>query len=134
MTSVENPVNSKYFPENGVEVSSLQGMKETFAERLKRLLNEKHYGKSETAWARESGVDFKTLRRALEGEGTPRHPTVQRLADYCGVSVEYMMTGEGLPQPAAADIDAINEKVREAMGLLEEIQRDLGAQSGDGKP
>jgi len=108
-------------------------MSEDFAARLQRLLNEKHYGKSETAIARESGVDFKTLRRALSGEGTPRYPTMVKLADYCDVSYEYLLTGEGQQNPPPADLDEIRSRVDEALALLQEIARDLDAQAGDGK-
>lgn len=107
-------------------------MQESFPERLRRLLNEKHYGKSETAWARESGVDFKTLRRALEGDGTPRYPTMQKLADYLGVSYEYLATGEGSPEPGPANLDELKEKFDQALDLMESIRRDLDARDSNG--
>ena len=108
-------------------------MEETVGQRLQRLLREKHYGKSETAIARESGVDLKTLRRALNDEVRLRHGTVIKLADYCGVSYEYMLTGEGEQEPPPANLDEIRSRVDEAMQLLQEIARDLDAQAGDGK-
>lgn len=109
-------------------------MPEGFPERLRRLLNEKHYGKSETAWARESGVDFHTLRRALSGESEPRYTTVVKLADYVGVSYEYLETGEGLSEPPPADIEEIRARVDEALEILQSIRADIDRQSGDGSP
>lgn len=109
-------------------------MQESFPERLQRLLNEKHYGKSETAWAREAGVDFNTLRDALAGKTTPRYDTKVKLAAYLEVSFEYLETGEGSPEPPPADLHEIRSRVDEAMELLASIQRDLDAQGGDGKP
>ena len=108
-------------------------MEETFGQRLGRLLREKHYGKAETAIARESGVDLKTLRKALADEGKFRHGTVTKLADYCGVSYEYLLTGEGQQEPPPADLDEIRSRVDEALELLQEIARDLDAQAGNGK-
>ena len=113
---------------------TLLRMEETFGQRLGRLLREKHYGKAETAIARESGVDLKTLRKALADEGKFRHGTVTKLADYCGVSYEYLLTGEGQQEPPPADLDEIRSRVDEALELLQEIARDLDAQAGDGKP
>lgn len=113
---------------------SLWGMQETFGQRLARLLREKHYGKAETAIARQSGVDLKTLRKAVADEGKFRHGTVMKLADYCGVSYEYLLTGEGQQEPPPADLDEIRSRVDEAMQLLQEIARDLDAQAGNGKP
>ena len=112
---------------------TLRQMEETFGERLGRLLKEKHYGKAETAIARESGVDLKTLRKALADEGKFRHGTVMKLADYCEVSYEYLLTGEGQQEPPPANLDEIRSRVDEAMGLLESIARDLDARDGDGK-
>lgn len=113
---------------------TLENMQETFGQRLARLLKEKHYGKAETAIARESGVDLKTLRKALADQGKFRHGTVMKLADYCGVSYEYLLTGEGQQEPPPADLDEIRSRVDEALQLLQEIARDLDAQQGDGKP
>lgn len=109
-------------------------MAESFGQRLRRLLREKHYGKAETAMARESGVDLKTLRRAMNDEAKCRHNTVFKLADYCGVSFEYLKTGEGLPEPPPADVTEVREQVEQAQELLEGIARNLEALSGDGKP
>ena len=109
-------------------------MAEELRERLLRLLNEKHYGKPMSAWAKEAGVDFHTLRNTLEGKSTPRYETMERLAAYVGVSYEYLETGEGSPEPPPADLHEIRSRVDEAMELLASIQRDLDAQGGDGKP
>lgn len=98
---------------------------ETFPERLKRLLDEKHFGKSETAWARESGVDFNTIRAALDGATQPRHSTLEKLAAYCDVSIEYLVTGEGSPDPPPADLAAISARVDEALELLIELREEL---------
>lgn len=106
---------------------------ETLGQRLQRLLNEKHYGKSESAWAREAGVDFYTMRRTINDESEPRYPTMVKLADYCGVSYEYLKTGEGQQEPPPADLDEIRSRVDEAMGLLESIARDLDARDADNK-
>jgi transcriptional regulator with XRE-family HTH domain len=105
-------------------------MPEELPERLQRLLNEKHYGKSETAWAKEAGVDFNTLRHALEGKTKPRYDTMVKLAAYLDVSHEYLETGEGQQEPPPANLDEIRSRVDEAMELLQEIARDLDARDG----
>ena len=104
-------------------------MQETFGQRLKRLLQDEHYGKAETAIARESGVDLKTLRKALADEGRLRHGTVLKLANYCGVSHEYLLTGEGQQKPPPANLDEIRSRVHEALQLLQEIADDLDARA-----
>lgn len=109
-------------------------MQETFGQRLQRLLKEKHYGKAETAIARESGVDLKTLRKAIADEGRFRHGTVMKLANYCDVSYEYLETGEGQQEPPPADLEEISSRVDEAMRVLESIQQDLARQMESGRP
>jgi transcriptional regulator with XRE-family HTH domain len=103
---------------------------ETLGQRLLRLLNEQHYGKSESAWAREAGVDFYTLRRTVNDESVPRYPTMVKLAAYVGVSYEYLLTGEGQQDPPPVDVDDIRARVDEAMALLQSIARDLDARDG----
>lgn len=107
---------------------------ETLGQRLLRLLNEKHYGKSESAWAREAGVDFYTMRRTINDESEPRYPTMVKLAAYVGVSYEYLLTGEGLQEPPPADVDAIRERLAEMRELLDALAADFDSQFGDGKP
>lgn len=105
-------------------------VQETLGQRLGRLLKEKHYGEAESTIARQSGVDLKTLRKALADEGKFRHGTVMKLATYCDVSYEYMLTGEGQQEPPPANLDEIRSRVDEAMSLLESIARDLDARDG----
>jgi len=109
-------------------------MQETFPERLRRLLDEKHYGKPISKIASEVGVDQATIKSALDGETTPRFPTMEKLAAYLGVSYEYLETGEGSPEPPPADLPDIRARVDAALEALESIKQDLDRQQGNGKP
>lgn len=70
------------------------------SQSIRNVLSEKHPGKSRTQMGREMKVDSMTLKRALDGETTPRYATLSRIAAYCGVSPDAILNGYGLaPEP-----------------------------------
>ena len=71
---------------------------------------------------REMKVDAMTLKRALDGETTPRYATLSRIAAYCGVSPDAILNGYGLagerepePEPQGGD-DAFRRGYVEGFG------------------
>jgi transcriptional regulator with XRE-family HTH domain len=107
---------------------------ETLGQRLQRLIEERQYGKPLSKIAKEAGVDLQTLQNAVEDKTQPRFPTMQKLAAYFQVSVEYLMTGEGSPEPPPADIVEIRARVAQLEQLVSELADELDRQQGDGKP
>ena len=60
-------------------------------ERLEELMAER--GLTLFRVAKEAGVPYTTLYESLKRGGQLRAATVQKLADYFGVSVEYLLNG-----------------------------------------
>lgn len=107
-----------------VEVRIVRSV-ETFGERLHRLLEERHYGKPLSKVAKEAGVDFNTLQSALEDKTQPRFQTRLKLADYCQVSVEYLMTGEGEEEPPPVPYEELMERMDRIIEATEQLRADL---------
>lgn len=55
--------------------------------------------------ARLTGISNMTLSDWKNGKSTPKQDKLKKIADYFGVSVEYLMTGEEkkIPNPLLAD-------------------------------
>ena len=98
---------------------------ETLGERLQRLIKERQYGKPLSKIAKEAGVDLQTLQNAIEGKTQPRFPTMEKLAAYFQVSVEYLMTGEGSPEPPPADNAQIKARIAQLKQLIDELAEDV---------
>lgn len=80
------------------------------------------YGVSSYKVAKEAGVTQTALSNWKSGRTTPTVRTLQKIADYFGVTVDYLMTGkeEAPPEPQltardkrdiAKDVDSIMEKL-----------------------
>ena len=107
---------------------------ETFGQRLSRLLEERHFGKAETAIAKEAGVGLQTLKDALTDASKPRLATVEKLAAYCQVSIEYLLTGEGPSDPPPPDVSAVLEELRRMNERLGELTEQVMRLDSDGRP
>ena len=105
---------------------------ETFGERLARLLDERHFGKAETAIAKEAGVGLQTLKDALTDASKPRLATVEKLAAYCQVSVEYLLTGEGPSDPPPPNVSAIADELARMNERLAELTEQVMRLESDG--
>lgn len=55
-----------------------------------RLLKEKVAQKGQRTVSRETGIALLSIQRYLKGQGEPTTATLQKLADYFGVSVAYL--------------------------------------------
>lgn len=61
----------------------------TFSERLCQL--RKETGQSQTDFAKEIGIPYRSYRRYEAGESSPTIPTLLLLADYFQVSTDYLV-------------------------------------------
>lgn len=75
------------------------------------------YGVTAYKVAKETGITTATLSNWKRGKYTPKQDKLQKIADYFGVSLEYLMTGKE---------DAVKEKAPELTARNErDIKKDL---------
>ena len=75
------------------------------------------YGVTAYKVAKETGITTATLTNWKQGKYTPKQDKLQKIADYFGVSLEYLMTGKE---------DAVKEKAPELTARDErDIKKDL---------
>lgn len=75
------------------------------------------YGVTAYKVAKETGITTATLSNWKQGKYTPKQDKLQKIADYFGVSLEYLMTGKE---------DAVKEKAPELTARDErDIKKDL---------
>ena len=102
-------------------------------EIFERLLQ--NHGVSAYKVAKETGVTQSTLSDWKRGRSTPKTENMKKLADYFGVSIDFLMTGkekDAEPQPLTAkderDIAKDMESLREKL-----MNNDAGPASYDGE-
>ena len=93
-------------------------------EIFERLLKE--HGLTAYKVAQDTGITTATLSSWKKGRYTPKREKLQKLADYFGVTVEYLMTGEG--KQDSTELTAKNEKdIEKALkGTLEQLDSQDG--------
>lgn len=93
------------------------------------------YGVSSYKVAKEAGVTQTALSNWKSGRSTPTVRTLQKIADYFGVTVDYLMTGkeEAPPEPqlTARDKRDIAKDLESIMNKLS--NQESGPASFDGK-
>lgn len=101
---------------------------------FERLLQK--YGITTYKVAKETGIAQSVFSSWKNGISTPKADKLQKIADYFGVTVEYMMTGKEEPKEKAPELTARDE--RDISRRLEQTLADLEAQQGalmfDGAP
>lgn len=90
-------------------------------EIFERLLNER--GITAYKVAQETGVTTATLSSWKKGRYTPKREKLQKIADYFGVTVDYLMNGEEKSEEAP-ELSARNERdierdLKETLGKLD---------------
>lgn len=81
------------------------------------------YGVTAYKVAKETGITTATLTNWKQGKYTPKQDKLQKIADYFGVSLEYLMTGKE---------DAVKEKAPELTARDErDIAKDLDRIMGE---
>lgn len=89
------------------------------------------YGVTAYKVAKETGITTATLSNWKQGKYTPKQDKLQKIADYFGVSLEYLMTGKE---------DAVKEKApelsaRDERDIAKDLDRIMGEiQKGDDGP
>ena len=76
--------------------------------------------------AKEAGVTQTALSNWKSGRSTPSATTLQKIADYFGVSVDYLMTGKDEPKEKSPELTARDE--RDIGRRLEKALSDLEGQ------
>lgn len=94
------------------------------------------YGLTAYKVSKETGITQSTLSDWKRGRSTPKTENMKKIADYFGVTVEYLMTGKEEPKEKAPELTARDE--RDISRRLEQTLADLEAQQGalmfDGAP
>lgn len=90
-------------------------------EIFERLLNER--GITAYKVAQETGVTTATLSSWKKGRYTPKREKLQKIADYFGVTVDYLMTGEEkaeeIPELSVKNERDIERDLQETLGKLD---------------
>lgn len=84
---------------------------------------------------KETGLTTATISNWKAGRYTPKADKLQKIADYFGVTIEYLMTGESSSEDPSSTLTARDE--RDIEKILENTRNQLLNQEGlmfDGKP
>ena len=80
--------------------------------------------------AKATGISTATLTNWKKGRYTPKQDKLQKIADYFGVTVEYLMTGKNEPKEKAPELTARDER-----DIAKDLDRIMGEiQKGDDGP
>ena len=80
--------------------------------------------------AKEAGVTQTALSNWKSGRSTPSSKTLQKVADYFGVTVDYLMTGRAEAKEKAPELTARDER-----DIAKDLDRIMGKiQKGDDGP
>lgn len=83
------------------------------------------HGVSSYKVSKDTGVTQTSLSNWKAGRSTPTTKTLQRIADYFGVTVDYLMTGKEEPKEKAPELTAKDE--RDIAKDLDRIMEKLAA-------
>ena len=93
-------------------------MYEIFAELLKKKGVTPYQVHKATGVAQSSLSDWKN------GKSKPKYEKMQKIADYFGVSVDYLLGNEPKEKPAGQTTDEPNEKILKFVEILRELPED----------
>ena len=68
------------------------------------------YGVTPYKVAKEAGVTQTALSNWKSGRSTPTTKTLQKIADYFGVTLDYLLTGKDLPEKKETSLSAKDER------------------------
>ena len=78
--------------------------------------------------AKEAGVTQTALSNWKSGRSTPSSKTLQKIADYFGITVDYLMTGKDNPKEKAPELTGRDE--RDIEKILNNTREQLLSQEG----
>ena len=87
--------------------------------------------------AKEAGVTQTALSNWKSGRSTPSSKTLQKIADYFGITVDYLMTGKDNPKEKAPELTARDERdiAKDLNNIMEKLTSgEAGPASYDGEP
>lgn len=87
--------------------------------------------------AKEAGVTQTALSNWKSGRSTPSSKTLQKVADYFGVTVDYLMTGRNDVKEKAPELTARDERdiAKDLNNIMEKLTSgESGPASYDGEP
>ena len=88
------------------------------------------YGVTAYKVSKETGLTQSTLSDWKRGRSTPKTENMKKIADYFGVTVEYLMTGKNVPKEKAPELTARDER-----DIAKDLDRIMGEiQKGDDGP
>lgn len=93
------------------------------------------YGVTTYKVSKATGIAASTFSDWKSGRSTPKQDKLQKIADYFGVSIEYLMTGETPSDKKEATLTPRDE--RDIEKILNQTKEQLLSQEGlmfDGKP
>ena len=99
-------------------------------------LLQKH-GVSPYKVSKDTGVTQTSLSNWKTGKSTPTTKTLQRLADYFGVTLDYLMTGKEEPKEKAPELTARDKRdiAKDLNSIMEKLTSgEAGPASYDGEP
>lgn len=80
--------------------------------------------------SKETGITQSTLSDWKRGRSTPKTGNMKKIADYFGVSVEYLMTGKEEPKEKAPELTLKDER-----DIAKDLDRIMGEiRKGDDEP
>lgn len=95
-------------------------------EIFEKLLHER--GITAYRVAKDTGITTATLTSWKQGKYTPKREKLQKIADYFGVSVDYLMTGKEEVREKAPELTARDE--RDIEKILDQTREQLLSQEG----
>lgn len=113
--SMEQPVNASEKPP---DKAATRG----FTDRLRAEIRRK--GITQKEFLSEMGLNINAIGVWDKNGNIPDGETLRKIADYFGVSVEYLLGGEREPDKAPADWAAALEPLRKRMAELQRIRLD----------
>lgn len=83
------------------------------------------YGVTAYKVSKETGITQSTLSDWKRGRSTPKTENMKKIADYFGVTVEYLMTGKNEPKEKASELNAKDERdiAKDLDRIMGEIQK-----------
>lgn len=93
------------------------------------------YGVTAYKVSKATGIAGSTFTDWKNGRSTPKQDKLQKIADYFGVSIEYLMTGNDAPKEKTPELTTRDE--RDIEKILSQTRNQLLSQEGlmfDGKP
>lgn len=112
-------------------VKGAQKMYEVFEQLLQK------HGVTPYKVAKEAGVTQTALSNWKSGRSTPSSKTLQKVADYFGVTVDYLMTGRNDVKEKAPELTARDERdiAKDLNNIMEKLTSgESGPASYDGEP